>query len=253
VLRYRPDERGFVGLPEWLSDQRVAVTGAVPSMLDPLVSAARGAGLPSLNYLSIGSERLTRSSAEAVRLLLRQAEMARRPLPESPVSVAGAPKAAFLLVREVRLEILLAFVDFVHRFLRPCACPPSHRSRASLPPSDRPVSRRMHPMAVAIWLAASELRAYDIGSMCTLVILRRPDHAWPVILAANREQLDGLSKNTGLLFLEPREISCLDAPLDFGVPRERPCPGAWGINKDTVKRGRKGQTASGVENGSGTY
>src|SRR5689334_11221425 len=27
--------------------------------------------------------------------------------------------------------------------------------------------------------------------MCTLVILRRPDHPWPVLIAANRDELAG--------------------------------------------------------------
>ena len=43
--------------------------------------------------------------------------------------------------------------------------------------------------------------------MCTLVILRRPEHEWPVIIGANRDE--GLAQ-----FLEEVVASHLVEPLD---------------------------------------
>src|SRR6266849_8974623 len=45
--------------------------------------------------------------------------------------------------------------------------------------------RRRHPL---IWVTAAYLAS---DPMCTVVLLRRPDHDWPLILGANRDEMVG--------------------------------------------------------------
>ncbi len=82
----------------------------------------------------------------------------RRPQPGEPVAPRGDLEAQLLVVLEARLEFLLAILESGHD--RPIRCPLPHYSR-----HDR--------------------------AMCTLVILRRPDHAWPVVIGANRDEMIG--------------------------------------------------------------
>ncbi len=46
-----------------------------------------------------------------------------------------------------------------------------------------------HRRTVATTLATSAKTDYENATMCTVVILRRPGHAWPLIIAANRDEM----------------------------------------------------------------
>ena len=59
--------------------------------------------------------------------------------------------------------------------------------------------------------------------MCTLVILRRPEHAWPVIIGANRdEMIDRPAKPPGRHWPDRAEVVAGLDLLAGGSPAEAP-------------------------------
>ena len=84
------------------------------------------------------------------------------------------------------------------------------------------------PFSVA--LAVGRDSDYVKGAMCTVVVLRRPDHDWPLILAANRDEMAGRSS-------APPDRHWLDRP-EVVAGLDRLAGGTWlGLNDFGVVAG----------------
>ena len=104
-----------------------------------------------------------RGEAVGISLGVRsgEAEMLRRPKPQELAAARAHLERHFLIVLELALETLLAVLETRH-------------------------GSSQIPFGGDYGLFYREWRG---GTLCTLVILRRPGHRWPLILGANRDEM----------------------------------------------------------------